>query len=367
MASFNAYINKNSVIHHLNPSLKFLSFVLLIIMVFLPIGFFGQIILFGIVLSFWITAKLPWRLMKGIIKSMIFMFALLFIINWITNKAPGVFFDITSSKDLLFTSPQFFAEKLSFGHGQIFNIGGKDFVNYYGFIWGGHSSGFTPIAADDPLFLQTYPWADSPSLKTLTFKIDDTTTYYFYYLSSWYSLSDQVIIFATFVTLKIFIMIMIVTLLTSTTTSIELTFAIEDILNPFRILRVPVNEWAMTIAIAIRFVPSLIDESQRILKAQASRGVDFGNGNFNDKIKALVSLVVPMFSVAFRKADDLANAMEARSYNPRYERTRYRNFLIKWSDWVFFGVISFVLGFFIAVVGFNLIFGPFAAIDLYLV
>jgi energy-coupling factor transport system permease protein len=84
----------------------------------------------------------------------------------------------------------------------------------------------------------------------------------------------------------------------------------------------------MTISIALRFVPSLMIESQVIMKAQASRGVDFKNGNFKDKMKALVSLVVPMFSIAFHKADDLANAMEARAYNPRYARTRYRNYLI---------------------------------------
>ncbi|MDE7433994.1 MAG: energy-coupling factor transporter transmembrane protein EcfT [Mycoplasmoidaceae bacterium] len=85
----------------------------------------------------------------------------------------------------------------------------------------------------------------------------------------------------------------------------------------------------MTISIAIRFVPSLIAESQKILKAQASRGVDFSYGKIQDKLKSLVSLVVPMFSVAFHKADDLANAMEARSYNPRFSRTRYRSYPIK--------------------------------------
>jgi energy-coupling factor transport system permease protein len=88
----------------------------------------------------------------------------------------------------------------------------------------------------------------------------------------------------------------------------------------------------MTISIALRFVPSLLDESQRILKAQASRGVDFTNGNIKDKAKSLVSLVVPMFSIAFLKADDLSNAMEARAYNPRYTRTRYRNYPIKVID-----------------------------------
>jgi energy-coupling factor transport system permease protein len=125
------------------------------------------------------------------------------------------------------------------------------------------------------------------------------------------------------------VMIMIITILTSTTNSVQLSFAIEDILSPLRYIRLPVNEWAMTISIAIRFVPSLLQEAHKILNAQASRGIDFHNGKFNEKVKSLVSLVVPMFSIAFYKADDLANAMEARAYNPRYIRTRYRSYVIR--------------------------------------
>jgi energy-coupling factor transport system permease protein len=123
-------------------------------------------------------------------------------------------------------------------------------------------------------------------------------------------------------------MIAIVTLMVSTTNAIQISFAIEDILTPLKYLKIPINEWAMTISIALRFVPSLLQESQIIMRAQASRGVDFSNGNLKDKMKSLVSLVVPMFSIAFHKADDLANAMEARSYNPRYARTRYRSYSI---------------------------------------
>jgi energy-coupling factor transport system permease protein len=148
------------------------------------------------------------------------------------------------------------------------------------------------------------------------------------YFTSAFSLSSQTIVFAAYVTLKIYLMIVIVTLTISTTNSVQLSFAIEDILHPLHYLKIPVNEWAMTISIALRFVPSLLEELQKIMKAQASRGVDFRNGNVKDKVKSLVSLVVPMFSVAFHKADGLADAMEARAYNPRYARTRYRNYLI---------------------------------------
>jgi energy-coupling factor transport system permease protein len=85
----------------------------------------------------------------------------------------------------------------------------------------------------------------------------------------------------------------------------------------------------MTISLAIRFVPSLLEEAQKILNAQASRGVDFGNGNIKEKGKALVSLIIPMFSIAFIKSNELANAMEVRGYNARYRRTQYRELKVK--------------------------------------
>ena len=103
----------------------------------------------------------------------------------------------------------------------------------------------------------------------------------------------------------------------------------------------------MTISIAIRFVPSLLSEAQNILRAQASRGVDFRNGNFKDKIKSLVSLIVPMFSVAFHKADDLSNTMEARNYSPRAIRTNYRNFGVSTKDFIALSIIGIIVGFLI--------------------
>jgi energy-coupling factor transport system permease protein len=181
---------------------------------------------------------------------------------------------------------------------------------------------------------QTYPITTVKPLdgQFVSQKAADGTIFYLAYTSHWYTLSSQAFIYTLYVSLKIYLMIVIITLIISTTNPIQLSFAIEDILNPLKIFKIPVNEWSMTISIALRFVPSLLIESQRILRAQASRGVDFNNGNFKDKIKALVSLVVPMFSIAFYKADDLANAMEARSYNPRYARTRYRNYQITVKD-----------------------------------
>ena len=147
-----------------------------------------------------------------------------------------------------------------------------------------------------------------------------------------YAISLRALVMSVFITQKIFVMILLAVILTSTSTSIELSYAIERLLVPFKLFKLPVNALAMTISVAIRFVPSLLLESQRILNAQAARGIDFKNGHAAERARALVSLVVPMVSIAFRNAADISNAMETRAYNPRYARTRYRAFAIHTRD-----------------------------------
>lgn len=114
----------------------------------------------------------------------------------------------------------------------------------------------------------------------------------------------------------------------------------------------------MILSIAIRFIPSLIAESLWIMKSQASRGIDFKNGNFLEKISALTSLIVPLFTISFLKADDLANAMTARSYNPRYARTRFRTFSLHTVDILGFIVVTFILSFFYYLTSAKFIFAP---------
>ena len=118
------------------------------------------------------------------------------------------------------------------------------------------------------------------------------------------------------------------TILTSSTKPLDLTLAIEDLLNPLKKIGFPSHELAMMISIALRFIPDLLDEAKRIMKAQASRGVDFSEGKLTDKIKAIISLIIPLFISAFQRAEDLANAMESRNYNPEAKRTRYKT--LKW-------------------------------------
>ncbi len=131
---------------------------------------------------------------------------------------------------------------------------------------------------------------------------------------------------------RIYIMIIITTLLTATTKPMALTSAIETILLPLKLIKVPVHIIAMIISIALRFVPTLLEEAQRIMKAQASRGVDFKNGGIKAKAKSMITLIIPLFVSAFAKAEDLGNAMETRGYNPYEKRTKYRTYPLKMLD-----------------------------------
>jgi energy-coupling factor transport system permease protein len=113
-------------------------------------------------------------------------------------------------------------------------------------------------------------------------------------------------------------------LLTFTTTPILLTDGIEKLLNPFRRIGVPAHELAMMMTIALRFIPTLLEETDKIMKAQAARGADFDSGNLISRAKSFIPVLVPLFVSAFRRADELATAMEARCYRGSVGRTRMR-------------------------------------------
>ncbi|MDR3330219.1 MAG: energy-coupling factor transporter transmembrane protein EcfT [Mycoplasmataceae bacterium] len=341
--SFSAYIDRDSYIHRFNPSLKLIILVMFVVMVFLPIGFFGQTILLIVLIIGWCVAKLPFRTMWAIIKSCVVMFLILFFINWLAYKDPGLVAGVDDGGSILSIFHMNWWETL--------NAGGSQITLAHGTLWGGQTGDAFWRPSSSP-YVQPSGWS------LATFDINGGTLY-LPYQTSWYTLSSETIVRAAYITFKIFLMIGIVTLIISSTNPVQLSFAIEDILNPLHYVRIPVNEWAMTISIALRFVPSLLEESQKVMRAQASRGVDFNNGNVKDKVKSLVSLVVPMFSIAFHKADDLANAMEARAYNPRYTRTRYRSYSINSSHWVVASVVAILLGFFIMFVAKNMLFAPF--------
>lgn len=138
-----------------------------------------------------------------------------------------------------------------------------------------------------------------------------------------------------FVVVRLMLMITITTILTATTKPLDLTLGIEWLLKPFELLHLPTHEIAMMVSIALRFIPTIIEETMRIMNAQKSRGVDFENGSLSKKALAILSLIVPLFSVAFERAYELADAMEARGFIPGAKRTRYHVLKFRFYDFIF--------------------------------
>lgn len=134
------------------------------------------------------------------------------------------------------------------------------------------------------------------------------------------------------ISLRFFLLILVTSLLTLTTTPIEITDAIESLLHPLKKIKFPVHELALMMSISLRFIPTLMQETEKISKAQASRGVDFKTGPIKDRIQAVIPLLVPLFVSAFKRAEELAMAMEARGYQGGEGRTKLRELTIEKRD-----------------------------------
>lgn len=137
-----------------------------------------------------------------------------------------------------------------------------------------------------------------------------------------------------FISLRLVLLILMSTLLTFTTSPLKLTDALESLLSPFRRFGLPAHELAMMMTIALRFVPTLIEETDKIMKAQQSRGADFTTGSIVSRLKNMVPVLVPLFLSAFRRADELAMAMEARCYRGGIGRTQMKALKVTGIDYV---------------------------------
>ena len=149
---------------------------------------------------------------------------------------------------------------------------------------------------------------------------------------------------AFFLILRIMMLVMGTFLLTYTTSPIALTDGIESLLSPLKKIRFPVHELAMMMSIALRFIPTLIEETDKIISAQKARGADFETGNIFRRAKALIPILVPLFVSAFRRADELATAMECRCYHGGKGRTKMKQLKMHRADLFTFLIGLAVLG-----------------------
>ena len=155
-----------------------------------------------------------------------------------------------------------------------------------------------------------------------------------HFLVGWgiFKIYRESIIFTIFFVFRLFFLVMGSALLTLTTTPVELTDGIESLLTPLKWIRFPVHELALIMSIALRFIPTLIDETNRIISAQKARGADFESGNIFKRIKAIVPILIPLLISAFRRAEELGDAMDARCYSGSKNRTKYKKLKFGWRD-----------------------------------
>lgn len=161
------------------------------------------------------------------------------------------------------------------------------------------------------------------------------------------TITKQGAIMAATMTVRLSFLIIGSSIMTLTTTPNELTDALESLMGPLKKVKVPVHEIAMMMSIALRFIPILMEETDKIMRAQMARGASFDQGNLFEKAKSLVPLLVPLFVSAFRRANDLAMAMEARCYQGGEGRTKMKPLIYKKADRIGYVIL---LVFFIAVV-----------------
>lgn len=157
--------------------------------------------------------------------------------------------------------------------------------------------------------------------------------------------------------LRIIFLVIGISVVTYTTTSVMLTDGIESLLSPLKILHFPAHDVAMMMSIALRFVPTFAEETERIIKAQTARGADFGHGNLIARIRGFVPILVPLFISAWRRAEDLANAMNARCYRGGDGRTRFRTLRFTKADALAAAVSAVFAG---AVIGLRIYFAYFS-------
>lgn len=155
---------------------------------------------------------------------------------------------------------------------------------------------------------------------------------------------DEGLMRAGFIFVRITNVIIMTSLLTFTTMTTDLNYAIESLLKPLKWIKVPVDVIAMMLSLTLRYIPTLLGETEKIMKAQASRGVDFKESKFKDKVIQIISLLIPVFVISFKRAEDLGNAMEVRGYVIGAKRTKIDEYKIGLFDILSIIVVLLILG-----------------------
>lgn len=310
--SIGQYVPGNSWIYKMDPRMKIILTILLMVLIFIIPTMVSMVIALGVFILIFLTTKIPpIKALKGL-KPILFLLVFTFILQLIYNKNG----DLWATIDFTFGLYQLLAIigilVLYFFTRKIIRLGMlyfllmllscfvvQHFMDFEAFRFGSYS-------------LEIYSGGVSK---------------------------------AVFIFVRIILMIGITSLLTFSTSNTDINNGLSSVMAPLKVLKIPVGVISMTLSLTLRFIPTLLDETQKIMKAQSSRGVDFSEGTLKEKINQIISLLIPMFVISFRRADDLANAMEARGYVIDAPRTKYDLLKLKAIDYIsLVGVILMFVG-----------------------
>lgn len=257
------YYPADTPIHALDPRTKIILSLLLLVTVFLIDTAWGYLIFLGFVLAVTALSRVGLRTVLRGIRPLLFIIILTFVLN--------IFFSTTPFEMKRWDLIQFPPDRVTYDGSNVIVP-----PDWYLVSWG------------------------------------------------WFKISVVGVLRAVVIAVRLILLIMATSLLTLTTSPMQLTDALESLLGPLGKIGFPVHEMAMMMSIAMRFIPTLMDETDRIMKAQTARGADFETGNLITKARNMVPLLVPLFVSAFKRADELAIAMEARCYRGGEGRTKMR-------------------------------------------
>lgn len=295
------YYNSNSWIHRLDPRTKIMCVILFMIGVFLIDSLYVLLGTLGGVIILILTTKIPFTKFLKSMQMMTFLLVFAFLCQVLFRKTGNLLHTFNFELNVI---------------NLIITI-----VLLIGFIL------LCNVMKKGKLLLFL-------SIVCLSFLLQTYMNYSYLIVSYKIEVYDDSLLSATFILVRITLLIFVSSILTYCTKPTELNIGLEWLLSPLRLFKVNVSILSMMIAIALRNIPTLINEANKILKAQASRGVDFSESKLKDKIMQIIALIIPMFIIAYQKAEDLSEAMEARGYDPSKKRTSINVLKFRFSDFI---------------------------------
>lgn len=321
--AFGQYVPGKSWIYKLDPRMKIFLTIALIVLIFIIPSLYGILIALGVFVVIFVTTRIPvLKVLKGL-KPIMFLLLFTFALQLIYT---------TGSEETLL-----YSFNMQIGLTQILILICLLFLYMY-------TKKYMPLKFIYLLVILALMFLSVWYIKVDFAKITDFN----------FNVYNEGVSRACFIFIRIVLMIGITSLLTLTTMTTDINNGIESLLSPLKLIHINPGVFAMLISLTLRFIPTLMIESTKIMNSQASRGVDFSEGSIKDKVNQIISLLIPMFVISFKRAEELSDAMEARGYIIGEKRTKLDALKLKFMD---YASLVLICGLFALVIWSNIYYG----------